>query len=218
MPDRRFETERYELREAPPYVFRVNRRQFVGSLGAGLIIAAMQRPADAQQDSGAAPLEARVHVGEDGRITILSGKIEEGQGPRTELAMAAAEELRVPLSQIALQMADTETTPNDWLTAGSRTTSGTVPAVRHAAAGARELLITVAAARWSIPPAEVSIKDGVAANGSRTLSYGDLAKSPELTKAYAQPLPATVATTASSNWTILGRPHGRINGSDIVTG
>src|SRR5436305_6585941 len=177
MPDRRFETERYELREAPPYVFRVNRRQFVGSLGAGLIIAAMQRPADAQQDSGAAPLEARVHIGEDGHITILSGKIEEGQGPRTEIAMAAAEELRVPLSHVTVQMADTETTPNDWLTAGSRTTPVTVPAVRHVTAAARELLITVAAARWNIPPTEVLIRDAVAASGNRTLSYRELAKS-----------------------------------------
>src|SRR5580765_2904550 len=77
MPDRHLETERYELREAPPYVFRVNRRQFVGTLGAGLLIAAWQPRADAQQDSATAPLEARLHIGEDGRITILSGKIEE---------------------------------------------------------------------------------------------------------------------------------------------
>ena len=197
MRDERVERERYELSEPPVYVFRVNRRQFVGTLGAGLLITAASR-AQGPDKSNTPPLQARLHIGEDGRITILSGKVEEGQGPRTELAMAAAEELRVPLPLIDVQMADTSVSPDDWITAGSRTTSGTVPEVRRAAAVARELLTSVAA--------------------GRNFTYRDLARSPELTKAYTQQLPPDLSLTAPKQWAILGTPRIRSNGSDIVTG
>ena len=63
-----------------------------------------------------------------------------GPGARTELALAAAEELRVPLDRVRVMTADTDLTPNDGTTAGSGTTPRTVPAVRKAAAAARELL------------------------------------------------------------------------------
>jgi isoquinoline 1-oxidoreductase len=136
------EVERYELAEPLAYVFRVNRRQFMGGLGAGLVFALTPSGAFGQRRSNpaAADLESRLHIGEDGRITVLNGKIEEGQGARTEIAMAAAEELDVPLASVDVRMADTAETPSDGITAGSRTTPSTVPAVRQAAAAARELL------------------------------------------------------------------------------
>jgi len=56
---------------------------------------------------------ARVHVGKDGIITVLTGKVEMGQGARTELTQAAAEELRVPISQVQMLMADTSIVPDD---------------------------------------------------------------------------------------------------------
>jgi isoquinoline 1-oxidoreductase len=40
-------------------------------------------------------LSARIHLGEDGTITVLSGKVDCGQGARGELAQVAAEELGV---------------------------------------------------------------------------------------------------------------------------
>ena len=130
-----------------------------------MLIAAIQPPADAQQDSGAAPLEARLHIGEDGRITILNGKIEEGQGPRTELAMAAAEELRVPLSQIAVQMADTDTTPNDWITAGSRTTPGYGSGCSSRSCRRPRIADHRCRGEMEHSPAEVAVNDGVAVSG-----------------------------------------------------
>jgi CO/xanthine dehydrogenase Mo-binding subunit len=192
------EVERYELRESPPYTFRPSRREFIEAVGAGLLIIATQPALEAQ--SGTDTLEARLHFGEDGRITILSGKIEEGQGPRTELAIAAAEELRVPVDQVRVVLADTDVVPNDGTTAGSRTTPSTVPLVRRAAAAAREMLASASTEQ------------------NRKLTYADLAKSPELAKASKHPLPADVAVTPSKEWQVLGQPQNRINGGDIVTG
>src|SRR5215831_5882522 len=83
--DECFEPERYELREAPAYAFAPNRREFIEIAGAGLLITVMATPARAQRrgrggedflGSGAGTLEARLHLAEDGTVTVLSGKVE----------------------------------------------------------------------------------------------------------------------------------------------
>src|SRR6185295_12247817 len=89
---------------------------------------------------GPVPVAARLHIGNDGTITVFAGKVEGGQGARAELTEAAAEELRVPIDRITMVLADTALVPNDGMTAGSGTTPTTVPAVRQGAAAARNLL------------------------------------------------------------------------------
>src|SRR6185437_13395367 len=104
----------------------LTRRGFVQILGAGLLIAVSSPPLAAQQRRGGRGggrggiggarvknISARVHIGKDGSITVMTGKVEAGQGSRAELTQAAAEELRVPVSRIQLLMADTELVPDD---------------------------------------------------------------------------------------------------------
>src|SRR5215831_15720986 len=157
-----FEPERFELREPLAYEFSCDRRAFLELVGAGLLITVLAPQAEAQRGRGSAvtTLGTRLHLGEDGAITILTGKIEEGQGPRTELALAAAEELRVPVERVRVMMADTDVTPNDGTTAGSGTTPRAVPMVRRAAAAARQLL-----------------------ENARLTDYADLAKSSDIAAA-----------------------------------
>ncbi|MGE5568467.1 MAG: molybdopterin cofactor-binding domain-containing protein [Rhodospirillales bacterium] len=211
------EPERYELRERPAYVFAVNRREFFGIAGAGLVIAAGAQQAVGQRGAEIGALEARLHIGEDGTITVLSGKIEEGQGALTELTMAAAEELRVPLSRVRTLLGDTDRTPSDGVTAGSRTTPGTVPVVRRAAAAARTLLLTAAARHFQVEPARLEVRDGAVAYGGRTYTYADLARSPELAAAYKN-APQDTAFTPVEEWRILGKPQPRVDAREIVTG
>src|ERR1035441_5979573 len=118
------------------YDFGLSRRSFVKVLGAGLLIAAAI-PAVAQQEGGrrggvggggARTLGARIHLGKDGTITVLTGKVEGGQGARAELSQAAAEELGVPVAAVQMLMADTATVPDDGGTFGSMSTPRTVPA------------------------------------------------------------------------------------------
>jgi len=84
-----------ELVERVDYDFGLSRRSFVKVLGAGLLIA-VSLPAIAQESGargsggGARNLGARIHLGKDGTITVLTGKVEGGQGARTELSQAAA--------------------------------------------------------------------------------------------------------------------------------
>ena len=140
--------------------FGLKRRGFVQLLGAGLLIAASASPALAQRarrggfgGSGARTIAARIHLGKDGSITVLTGKVEAGQGARTELNQAAAEELRVPIGRIQLIMADTGLVPDDGITAGSGSSPRTVPAVRQGAAAARKLLMEFACKQWGVEAA-----------------------------------------------------------------
>lgn len=183
------EPERYELTEAPAYQFSVSRREFLEIAGVGLLITVV---GEAQSGGG---LAARLHVAEDGIVTVLTGKVEVGQGSRTEIAMAAAEELGIGLDRMRVVMADTKLVPNDGITAGSRTTPSTVPAVRKAAAAARTVL---------------------ARSGKK--DYGELARSADFSELWRQGDASEVTLRAVKDWKVLGTPHGRLDGREIVTG
>ena len=213
-----------EAVERVDYGFGLRRRAFVQILGAGLLIA-VSAPALAQRrgsrgGGSARNIAARIHLGKDGTITVMTGKVEGGQGARTELSQAAAEELRVALGQIQLVMADTSLVPDDGITAGSASTPRTVPAVRQGAAAARDLLIDFACKRWSVDRSAVQLSDGKVTDtaGQRTLTYADLAASDDDAKALQQPIPSDVTLTSVKEWKVLGNPAPRPNGRDIVTG
>jgi len=147
--------ERDEADEAARDASGVSRREFVQILGAGLLLSAMAEMALAQRRGGggfggspATNVAARIHLATDGTITAMAGKIELGQGARAELTQAVAEELRLPADKIQLIMGDTALVPNDGVTAGSGTTPRTVPAMRRAAAAAREMLVGMACKKW----------------------------------------------------------------------
>jgi isoquinoline 1-oxidoreductase subunit beta len=208
-----------------PYDFGITRRGFVQVLGAGLLVTVTAGKVLAQRrggPGGARPtiVSARIHIAADGTITVLTGKVEEGQGARTELTQAAAEELRVPVSQVQLTTADTSLTPDDGVTAGSMTTPRTVPAVRQGAAAARQALQEIAAKRWDVDAAQLEVRDGKITHSAtgRALSYGDLAASEELAKAFSQAPSADVTLTPVKEWKILGTSVARPNARDIVTG
>jgi len=207
--------------------FAMNRRTFVQSLGAGILITVTDTLAWGQRrggrgggQGGGMPVVARIHLNEDGTIAALSGKVEEGQGARTELSQAAAEELRVPFSQIRIVMADTDFVPDDGITAGSRTTPGNIPPMRQAAATARELLTWFAARQWQVEANTLEVRDGTITNKktNQKLTYADLAKSKEVAEAFKQPIESDIALTAVSDWKVMGTSVARSNNRDIVTG
>jgi isoquinoline 1-oxidoreductase subunit beta len=219
------QTEYEEPIERVPYDFGITRRGFVQVLGAGLLITVTAGTALGQRRGGQVGggrvliVSARIHIGKDGKITVLTGKIEEGQGARTELTQVAAEELRVPVFQVNLTTADTSLTPDDGTTAGSMTTPRTVPPVRQAAAAARLALVKIAAERWGVDAASLEVRDGKITDATgRTLGYADLAGSDELAKAFGQTPPTDVTLTPVKEWKVMGTSVPRSNARDIVTG
>ena len=205
------------------YDFGLNRRDFIQRFGAGLLLVLSATPALAQRrgggSGGSKSVAARIHLGTDGAITVFTGKVEGGQGARAELTEAAAEELRVSVGQIRLVMADTDLVPDDGITAGSRSTPSTVPAIRQGAAAARRLLVEFASKRWNVAAETVQVREGKAIHGSdQPLGYADLAADTEAAKTLQQAVPANLTLTPVKEWKVLGQPTPRPNGRDIVTG
>ena len=210
------------------YDFGLSRRSFVKVLGAGLLIAAVV-PAMAQEEGGrrggfggggARTVAARIHLGKDGSITVLTGKVEGGQGARTELSQAAAEELGMPVKALQMLMADTASVPDDGGTFGSMSTPRTVPAVRRGAAAARSLLAEFAAQQWQVERSTVTMRDGKMfdATGKRSLTYADLANNEDAAKKLEQAIPSDVELTPLKEWKVLGVSTFRTNARDIVIG
>jgi isoquinoline 1-oxidoreductase len=226
MPRPDYEEPNYdELVRRVDYDFGLNRRSFVQILGAGLLIA-ISLPALAQESGrrtgsqGARNLAARIHLGEDGSITVLAGKVEGGQGARTELLQAAAEELGVPADLVQMILGDTSMVPDDGGTYGSGTTPRTVPVVRRAAAVARDFLVQFACAQWQVERGTVEMRDGKIfdATGKQSLTYADLAKSNDAAKLFEQAMPSDIQLAAVKDWKVLGTPVLRPNARDIVIG
>jgi nicotinate dehydrogenase subunit B len=85
--------------------------------------------AEGASSAAADQVDAWLAVTPDNRITVFSGRVELGTGVQTALAQIAAEELDVPIDRIRMVMGDTQLTPDEGYTAGSKTiqVAGAVP-------------------------------------------------------------------------------------------
>src|SRR5581483_8909605 len=115
---------------------------------------------------------------------------------------------RVPLTSVQLLMADTDLTPYDRGTFGSRTTPYMRPQIRKAAASARVVLIEMAAQRWQTNANKLVAADGKITDppNKRSITYGELTKGQEFVKDISE----TVPLTAPSDWKIAGTPAAKI--------
>jgi isoquinoline 1-oxidoreductase len=219
------EPERYELTAPPAYRFEVDRREFFKFLGAGILIVGVLKNAHALQESGTGkrpdkslPQEigAWLHIGENGAVTVYTGKVEVGQNIRTSLSQCVAEDLHVPVSKIQMVMGDTKITPFDMGTFGSRTTPTMSPQLRKVAAAARNLLIGLAATQWQIDRKRLVAADGKVTDPEtkRSVQYAVLVKGQQLTQTISaedSPIPPT-------QWTVQGQSSPKVDGRDFVTG
>ena len=225
------EPERYELNTGPAYHFDLgwldlDRRDFFRVLGAGVLLVSVLKQIPGAQESGGArrsrgdslpkEIDAWLHIGENGKVTVYTGKVEVGQNIRTSLSQAVAEELRVPVEKIDMVMGDTQLTPFDMGTFGSRTTPTMNLQLRKAAAAARDLLVDLAAARWQTDRQHLAAADGKITDtqSGRSVEYAALVKGQQL----AQSIPTEDPLIAAANWTMLGQSRPKVDGEDFVTG
>lgn len=222
------EPERYELRESPAYRFTVDRRRFFQTLGCGVVVLLIVEPLVAQEAprgrrqggrGGGLPADigAWLHIGEDNTVTVFTGKVEVGQNIRTALTQAVAEELRAPIANIHLVMADTDLTPNEGGTSGSRTIPASFPQLRRVAAAAREALLDLAAEALKVERSTLKIADGKVYKNepSDGLMFGQLTKGQRVLK---QTSGQTASLHSAKEWTAAGTSVPKVNGRDLVTG
>lgn len=108
-------------------------------------------------------------------IYAFNGHVDLGTGIRTSLAQIVAEELNLDMDQVNMVLGDTERVPNQGATIASATIQISAIPLRNAAAEARQHLTRLAAERWQIDPAQLSLNRGIFSHpDGRQLSFAEL--------------------------------------------
>lgn len=190
-------------------------RPFFDRWGPGLVTYLPARPAGA---GGPPHGGAWLQVGADGRVRAFAGKVELGQGVGTALTLLVAEELRVPIASVDVILGDTDTTPWDMGTFGSRSIADAGTHLRAVAAAALTLLRARAAERLRVEPGRIQIEAGRASagTGATASSVGFAELVSDLTR--IEPVPSGVALSDPARWTAAGHPAASRDGPKIVTG
>ena len=196
----------------------LTRREFVkvsGAAGAGLVLA-LSIPAcrrGGAVDEAAFEPNAWIRVDPDGGVTIVVDRSEMGQGVTTALPMLIAEELEVDLDHVRFEFAAADPVYDNPMfgsqgTGGSTSVRAAWEPMRKAGAAARLMLIGAAAERWGVSASECSASKGQVLHESsgRRASYGDLVEA-----AAAGAVPAEVSLKDPSRFTIVGKPHPRLD-------
>ncbi len=102
---------------------------------------------------------AIIKVNEDGSATVHIGKVDYGTATRFGIPMIVAEELGIPVENIVVTNVDTDASPWDAGTVGSRSMLVSGNAVKLAAADARIQLLNMAARQLEASPDDLEIKD-----------------------------------------------------------
>lgn len=208
-----------EARARRPWdLSQIEEREYFDLLGAGLLVVLPARRPGPGGSGGWSPPHggAWVHVGADGKVRGFTGKVEVGQGTRTALTMLLAEELRVAMDRVELVMGDTDLTPWDMGTFGSRSMPDAAPALRAVGVTAREVLMDLAHEKWGLPKDRLVARGGrvQVQGGDRSAAYGELAQG--LRKlVVADP---KVVLTPAKDWSLSGRPTIDPLAEEVVTG
>src|SRR5579864_4793854 len=203
----------------------ISRREFVKSgavASAGLTLgvrAGLARVLENADDGVRAGLTPNVYlrIQPDDKILYWVTRSEMGQGVRTTLPLILAEELEV--APESLQLMQAQTTPAfqgvRLRTSGSGSSVGTARTLRKAGATAREMLVSAAAAEWSVPRGECRAENGAVIHvpNGKKLSYGKLALA-----AAKLPVPQDPPLKEIKNFSRIGKPVRRTDGPQIVRG
>jgi len=199
----------------------VDRRTFLKLVGGGVVVLVRWGPEPllAQERRSLYPTDFNLYlrIGNDGRVSVFSGKIEMGQGVMTSMAQMAAEELRVSLDVIDMVMGDTDRCPWDMGTFGSLTTRMFGPALLAAAAEAHEVLLQLAAEKLEVAPDQLKVVNGVVSltdNPEHSVTYAELTEG----RAIARELDGKAVLRAVGEFTVMGRSPNRLDARAKVTG
>lgn len=165
----------------------------------------VQKTLDARQ------LDAWLAIRQDGHVIIYSGKVELGTGVETALRQIVADELCVSFESTRLIQGDTQLTPNQGITAGSKTIQVGGAQLRQAAASARHYLFNEGAHRLGLDTSVLDTVDGcVVYRGDPTgryVRYSDL-----LTQgAFERSVDKTASVRAVESYRVVGQSIPRVD-------
>ena len=164
---------------------------------------------------------AYLHISTDNTVRILVPGVELGQGVFTSLPKILAEELDADFATVDIALA-----PGDEVFANpakgrqstgfSDAVGGYTPVLRQIGAGAREMLISVAARRWGVDPTQCRAEDSRIFHDPtrQSVAFGDVAA-----EAALLPLPANPKLKSRDQFKLIGKPQlrkdtpGKVDGS-----
>lgn len=202
--------------------FSLDRREFIKLAGGGIAlffilgdpsVFAQQR----ERRNLPTDFNAFLKIGEDGRVSLYTGKIEMGQGVVTSLGQMLADEIDVPLESVDMVMGDTDLCPWDMGTFGSMSTRFFGPALRTAGAEARMVLLELGSERLKTPVEYLATEDGYVydkRNKTNRVAYAELAKGKRIER---RPTGKAVVKKPSE-FKIIGKSFNRRDGHEKVTG
>lgn len=203
---------------------KVDRRAFLqvsAVAGGGLLLSFTVPEALAQpgRPTGSSAPSTYITFHPNNTFTIIAKNPETGQGIKTTLPMIIADELDIDWKQVIVQQADLDPKYGSQFEGGSRAIPTNYDFMRLVGAGGRLLMLSAAAAQWSVPQSELTTGSGVVthAGSGRTATYGSLA-------ARAATLPAPDQATVEAvlknprDFKIIGQRIAGVDNLDIVTG
>ncbi|MFB3905227.1 MAG: molybdopterin cofactor-binding domain-containing protein [Acidobacteriota bacterium] len=199
----------------------LDRRNFLKAFTGGIIVfVSLDFSLEAQESrTRGYPTDpnAYLKIGEDGRVTVYTGKVELGQGVITSLAQMAADELGVALESIDMVMGDTDLCPPDMGTFGSMSIRFFGPALRAAAAEARAVLVDLASQQLKAPAQELGVDKGVVfvkADASRKATFARLAAGRKI----ARLVDRKAVIKSVAEFQVMGKSFNRVDARAKVTG
>jgi len=205
---------------------KLDRRSFlqISALAGGGVMIGMYAPSALSQGRGgpqAAPpaMSNYITVNPDNTFTIVAQNPETGQGIRHSLPMIVADEFDVDWTQVKIQQADLDPKYPSQIEGGSTAIPTHYPRMRQVGAAGRLLMVTAAAAQWSVPASELTTGSGTVkhARTNRTATYASLADAVS-----KLPAPDAAAITAAQkdpkDFKIIGKRIPSRDLQDIVMG
>lgn len=106
------------------------------------------------------PPESVVELERDGRVRLFIGSIDMGQGTDTALGLIAARELSLPLDAVTVVSGDTDVTPDNGASSGSRVIYTDGNAVKDAAGQLRDAILSTASELLEKSYERLELRDG----------------------------------------------------------
>ena len=206
-----------------------SRRQFLKGSGALVVAFSVAEFADtlgvapdrmlAQGGNTPQMLDAWIAIGNDGIVTVYTGRADMGQGMSTVQVQLIAEELSVPVNRVHLVQCDTGMTPDQGTSSGSQAhpVNFNHENLAQAGATARQALLGMAAMRLGVPVEQLTVADGVVSvrsDGSKRATYGELIGG----RRFNMNLQRDATRKPHAEWTVLGTSVPRIEIPEIMTG
>ncbi|MBI5908040.1 MAG: xanthine dehydrogenase family protein molybdopterin-binding subunit, partial [Burkholderiales bacterium] len=192
------------------------------ALGVFPMLAQAQDPGPAAVASGLKPTQqpsAFVRIDKDGTVTVTVNRLDFGQGVQTGLPMILAEELDADWRLVKSQHGNAGPAYVDpvsgmHITGGSGSIKNSYLQYRELGARTRAMLVSAAAAQWSVDAGSLRTREGVVIGpGGKRLAYGELAEA-----AMKLPVPEQVVLKDPKQFRIIGQPTGRLDARAKSTG